>query len=221
MDGGPRELSRFDGSGGGRKIRRMGDSEDPAGAAHQRVRVYVACSLDGFIAGPDDDLSWLHDTSGRPDAPAPPSEALEFASFMQETGAILMGRRTYEVVKELTTDAAWPYGDTVVLVATTRPLGATPATAKVRGKAGDIAGIIAAAKELAGDLHVYLDGGDVIRQALNEGLVDELIITFVPILLGGGTRLFDGLVSRTSLEFTEHHRLGHDKLQVRARVRGS
>ncbi|MBW2257712.1 MAG: dihydrofolate reductase [Deltaproteobacteria bacterium] len=183
-------------------------------SASSRVRVYIACSLDGFIAGPDDDLSWLAASEHVPNTPAPPTGAMEFDGFMAQVGALLMGRRTHDVVAGM---GQWIYGDMPVLVATHRPLD--PMSETVRPISGDITQLVAQAKDTAGDKDVYLDGGTLIRQALDAGLVDELVITFVPVLLAEGIRLFDGLVARQSLEFVAHHRYGHDKLQVTARVR--
>ena len=178
-----------------------------------RVRVYMACSLDGFIAGPNDDLSFLHEPGPPADGPEEPSEALGFEAFMAQVGSMLMGRRTHDVVAGM---GVWSYGDTPVLVATTREL--EPAADTVRVVRGDITSLIAQAKQAAGDRDVYLDGGNIIRQSLDAGLVDELCITMVPTLLGGeGVRLFDGLLSHTRLEFIAHHRMGH-MLQVTARV---
>ncbi len=178
-----------------------------------RVRIYMACSFDGFIAGPDDDLSWLHsDHSAEGDLPADP-RALAFEAFMAEVGVLLMGRRTYDVVEAI---GQWIYGQTPVLVATTRPL--TPVVETVLSCRGDINEIIANAKAIAGERDVYLDGGDLVRQALNAGLVDEITATLIPTLLGGGTRLFDGLVSTSALQFVSHAVLGSGLLQVTARV---
>jgi dihydrofolate reductase len=191
-----------------------------------RVRVYMACSLDGFIAGPNDDLSFLHPeapppgdaTTDPPAEPAPtepePTGALEFEAFMSQVGAMLMGRRTHDVIAGM---GVWPYGETPVLVATHRTLPAAAET--VQAVQGDITSLIEQAKAAAGDKDVYLDGGILIRQALDAGLVDELCITFVPILLGGeGVRLFDGLLAQTRLVFTEHHRLG-TMVQMTAQVK--
>ncbi|MFT4628863.1 MAG: dihydrofolate reductase [Myxococcota bacterium] len=179
-----------------------------------RVRVYMACSLDGFIAGPDDDLSFLHEPAPPTDSPPAPSDALDFDTFMSQVGAMLMGRRSHDVVAAM--GVGWPYGEMPVLVATRREL--QPAASTVRAVRGDIRSLVDQATVAANGADVYLDGGDLIRQALDAGLVDELCITFVPTLLGGdGVRLFDGLLARTRLEFTAHHAMGH-MLQVTARV---
>lgn len=162
-----------------------------------KVRVYLACSLDGYIAGPDNDLSWL----APPDPPPTgPTEALEFGDFMAQVGVMLMGRTTHDVVAGF---GDWPYGETPVLVATRRPLA--PAAETVQAVHGDIDALIAQAKDLAGGKDLYLDGGALVRQALDAGLVDELVLTWVPIVLGGGVPLFEG-VQRQNFEIVSQHR---------------
>src|SRR6187455_2183289 len=91
-----------------------------------RVRGYLATSLDGLIAGPNDEVSWLEEprASGLPLATAEwgqhEADGLEFDAFLAETGCIVMGRRTYDVVRAM--GGAWPYGDTPMLIVTSRPL---------------------------------------------------------------------------------------------------
>lgn len=153
-------------------------------------RVFIACSLDGFIAGPDDDLSWL---------PEPPEgEDYGYEAFMAEVGALLMGRNTYRVVEGF--DGPWPYKDKPVLVATRRPL--EPKVPTVRAVEGDIASLLAEADQAALGKDVWIDGGDLIRQALSAGLIDDLIVSVVPVVLGSGSPLFSG-AERTQLELIE------------------
>lgn len=174
------------------------------------VRVYLALSLDGYVAGPGDDLSFL---DGFDTTPGP--GALPFDAFMQEVGAMLMGRRTFDVVSGF--GGPWPYGSTPVLVATHRPLGDAPAS--VTATRGPIADLVAQAQELAGDRDVYLDGAALSRAALEADLVDELTLTLVPRLLGGGTSLFAGCTARSDWAFAAPAVLG-ELTQVRAaRVR--
>ena len=151
-----------------------------------RVRIFIACSLDGFIAGTEDDLSWLPE----PD----PAEDYGYGAFMAETGTILMGRGTYDVAAAF---PEWPYGDTPVLVATSRPL--EPVAKTVKAVKGTPAKILAAARRKAGDGDVYLDGGALIRSFLDAGLVDELVVTLVPTILGTGAPLFAGTAGRHQL----------------------
>ena len=185
-------------------------------ARGSRIRVYIACSFDGFIAGPGDDLSWLTgaDASACEPAQATPDRgALGFEQFIGDVGALLMGRRTYDVVAGF--GGAWPYGKRPVLVATHRPLA--PVTVEVRPVHGDIATMVAMAREAAGDKDVYIDGGDLIRQAMDAGLIDDLVVTMVPVLLGNGYPLFAGVEKRHQLEFLGHHTFGRTMIQVQLR----
>jgi dihydrofolate reductase len=184
-----------------------------------QVRVYIACSLDGFIAGPGDDLSWLPGAdpaaSSPPEGPSPPADpgALGFDQFMANVGALLMGRRTYDVVAGF--GGSWPYGGRPVLVSTRRPL--QPVVPAVRSVVGPIAELIGEARAAAAGKDVYIDGGALIRQALDAGLIDHLIVTVVPVVLGEGVPLFAGASRRCPLEFTGHYRFGGGMVQLHAR----
>jgi dihydrofolate reductase len=160
-----------------------------------RVRVFIACSVDGFIAGPNDELDWLA-----------PGDACEdtFSPFFAGVGAMLMGRRTFDVASGF--EGPWPYGDTPVLVATRRPLVAPRPS--VRSVAGTIAELVAAARTVAGERDVYLDGGELIRSALDARLVDSLTVTLIPIILGAGVPLFAGARSRHGLELISQRAIG-------------
>lgn len=159
-----------------------------------RVRVYLGCSLDGCIAGPGHDISFL----GELPPEAGPHAGLGFEEFLRDIGALLMGRRTYQVPLDYD---AWHYGDRPVLVATHHPLPPAPRGGIARAVQGPIADLIAQAREAAGGKDVYLDGGDIVRQGLDAGLVDELCLTFLPVVLGRGIRLWDGLANRNNLVF--------------------
>ncbi len=154
-----------------------------------RVRVFIACSLDGFIAGAGDDLSWL---------PPPSDDGSDhgYAAFMAQVGALLMGRRTFDVVAGF--EGPWPYGETPVLVATRRPL--QPLAPTVRAIHGPIPALVDQAKQAAAGRDVYLDGGELIRQALDAALVDELVVTLIPVVLGSGHPLFAGAQQRHRFE---------------------
>ena len=179
-----------------------------------RVRVYMGCSFDGFIAGPDHDISWLDESYSAAGDLKPDSDVLTFERFMSEVGALLMGRSTYGIVEKF---GQWHYGETPVLVATHRPLD--PMADTIQTAAGPIQELIEMAKDMARGKDVYLDGGDLVRQALNAGLVDEITVTFLPVLLGNGVRLFEDLESRTKLQFVAHRADKGGLLQVTARVR--
>ena len=126
-----------------------------------------------------------------------------------------MGRRTYQVPLDYD---AWHYGDRPVLVATHHPLPPAPQGGIARAVQGPIEQLVAEAKAAAGDRDVYLDGGDLVRQGLDAGLVDELCLTFLPVVLGQGIRLWEGLQSRTELQFEPPVIHGGRMVQVTARV---
>jgi dihydrofolate reductase len=175
-----------------------------------RVRVYIASSFDGFIAGRDDDLSWLPHGEGETATPG----ALDYDTFITDVRALLMGRRTYDVVRRR--EVPWPYGPRPVLVATHRSLDPHPPET-VRPVRGTIGELIRMAKEAAGQGDVYLDGGTLIRQAAEEDLIDEFTVTLAPIVLGTGHPLFAGMRTQYHLEIVSHHSFTSGMLQVRAR----
>ena len=152
--------------------------------------VYIATSLDGFIADRDGGLDWL---TGLPN---PEGGDFGFAEFLADVDAIVMGRKTFETVLAL---GVWPYDKPVFVLSTT--LGSVPPD--LAGKAevvtGDPRGLVAALRE-RGYENLYVDGGRTIQGFLEADLIDEIIITTVPILLGDGVPLF-GRIGRT-LTFT-------------------
>lgn len=168
------------------------------------IRVFIATSLDGFIAGEDDDLSWLP-------VPTEGGEDYGFGEHMAATAAILMGRGTYDVASTL--EGAWPYGDTPVYVATTRPLEGAPPT--VRAVSGDAVDLVAAVQAEVGDGGIYVDGGKVIRQLLDAGLIDELTITVIPVILGKGAPLFAGSAFRHGLALRQAQAFDDGLVQLR------
>ena len=184
-------------------------------SAGPRVRVYMATSMDGFIAGPGDDLSWL---TG-PDAANPGGEtdpgALTFDAFIADVGAVLMGRGTFDVVRGM---EWWGYGDRPLLVATHRALG-PGVRDTVRPVSGSIRELVALALEAADGRDVYLDGGALVRQALDADLVDEITLTLAPIALGAGHPLFAGIERPYPLEILSHHTYDGGMVQIRARPR--
>ena len=176
-----------------------------------RVRVYIASSLDGFIAGPNDELDWLPDPT--PDV-ALPDGVLGFEAFMKDIGAMVMGRNTYDVVRGLS--ATWFYGETPVRVATTRPFATDLPT--VRAVRGEIGAVLDEALALAGGKDVYVDGGATIRAALDAGRVDDAVVTVIPVVLGAGKPLFAG-ARRRGMEILSARDYGAGIVQLHLRPR--
>lgn len=188
----------------------MTDSPD---SVSPRVRVYIATSLDGFIAGPGDDLTWLTGSDAANPGGESDPEALTFDSFFSDVGAVLMGRGTFDVVHKM---EWWGYADRPVLVATHRELGGDVRDT-VRAVSGSVHEIVALAKEAADGRDVYIDGGDLIRQAADADLLDDITITIAPIALGAGHPLFTGLRKRYPVEVVGHHTFEGGMVQIRAR----
>jgi len=147
------------------------------------VQFQASMSLDGFIAGPDD-MDWIFDHVAA-------AEGAE--DIMAETGAILAGRRTYEVGRRAARrETSEPYGggwSGAQLVLTHHP----PDGASVPGVtfvSGDVADAVAAGLAAADGRNLALFGADVLAQCLARGLVDELALFVVPVLLGSGVALY-------------------------------
>lgn len=151
-----------------------------------RVSVYLGVSLDLRIAHADGSLDFLLPYQ-RPD------EDYGYPAFLAGVDAVVLGRHTFDWLVGY--DGPWPFGERAVTVLTHRPLpAATPAT--VRAYSGVLGTLLDAMAE-AGLRHVYLDGGLAVRQGLQEGRVDELILSVVPEVVGAGRTLFDETVPRS------------------------
>jgi dihydrofolate reductase len=142
-----------------------------------KASVFIATSLDGFIARPNGELDWLPPGGG---------EEHGYEAFMASVDALVIGRTTFETV--LTFDT-WPYGEKPVFVLSSSSLAPAPLGAVVARMSGDPADIVS---QLAarGVRHVYVDGGITIQRFLQAGLIQRLIITRIPVLLGAGIPLF-------------------------------
>lgn len=146
--------------------------------------VFIATSLDGYIARPDGDIDWLLQRDD-------PNEEHGYDAFIADKDAIVMGRGSYDKVA---TFDPWPY-DRPVLVLSKR-LAGTPVPDALRGKVrfADLAPLDAM-RELARDgvRRVYVDGGQVVQAFLRAGLIADMVVTTVPVLIGAGRPLFGAL----------------------------
>jgi dihydrofolate reductase len=144
--------------------------------------VYIATSLDGYIAPPDGSLDWLDEV------PNPDDDDFGFCEFIEGIDAIVMGRISYESILGFD----WPYTKPVYVLSS-RPIEVPEAIVeKAIPTTDSIEVLLPKLKEL-GHTNLYIDGGKVIQSFLEKDLIDELIITKIPILLGGGTPLFGNL----------------------------
>jgi dihydrofolate reductase len=144
--------------------------------------VFIGTSLDGFIARPNGSFDFLPEGGGEPHG---------YKEFMATIDALVIGRKTFETVLAF---PEWPYGDKRVVVLSSRPLDLS----KVRG--GVVEQMAGAPAEIVSKLaasgahHLYIDGGITVQNFLRAGLIQRLIITRVPVLIGEGIPLFGALL---------------------------
>ena len=175
-----------------------------------KCSLYIAQSIDGFIARPDGDIDWLSqfDDSGG-------DEDYGYHAFLDTVDVIVMGSGTYEKVLDFD---IWPYLDKHVIVLSSRQLE-VPAYLhdKVTLLAADPAEV-AARLAKAKASHVYVDGGRTASGFLSAGLIDEITITTVPLILGAGRPLFNAVEREITLEHLETRSFPNGLVQSRYRV---
>lgn len=139
----------------------------------------AASSIDGFIADEHDNLDWLLSMPGGDD------DANPYPAFIEQVGAIAMGATTYQWILDHEGDKPWPY-DQPAWVFTHRDLP-TQEAADIRLTQAPVREVHAAMVEAAGGRNVWLvGGGDLVGQFLDEDLLDEVIVSITPVVLGGG-----------------------------------
>lgn len=173
-----------------------------------KISVYIAASLDGFIARKNGDLDWLP-------AGEEGGEDFGYAEFMSTIDYVVMGRNTFEKVL---TFRGWHY-DKKVIALTSRDLTIPPQlTNKVEA-------LHLSPRELVHEMgrrgadHIYLDGGVTIQRFLRESLVNEMTITTIPILLGEGLPLFGKLEKDIKLELVKSESFKNGFVQNKYKIR--
>lgn len=149
-----------------------------------RNAVFIATSIDGFIADANGGISWLDSV------PEINEVDTGYHEFMQRTDALVMGRNTYETV--LGFGGEWPYSKHVFVLSNSLQSVPAELNEKVTLMGGSVKEVLQKIHEL-GFFHLYIDGGKTIQQFMSSDLIDELIITTIPIVLGGGIPLFGAL----------------------------
>src|SRR5208283_3698042 len=162
------------------------------------VSVFIGTSVDGFIARPNGALDFLPEGGGEPHG---------YDEFIASVDAIVIGRKTFETVLAF---PDWPYGGKRVVVLSSRPVDLSAVRG---GKVEQMAGApaeIAAKLAASGVQHAYVDGGVTIQGFLSAGLIQRLVITRVPVLIGEGIPLFGSLSRDVKLRHvaTQHYPSG-------------
>ena len=145
-----------------------------------KVSVFIGISVDGFMARAGGELDFLPEDA----------EPHGYLEFMASVDALVIGRNTFEIVLAF---PEWPYGKKRVVVLSSKPLDFSGVRGGVVEQMSGAPAEIVAKLAASGVQHVYLDGGVTIQGFLREGLVDRMIITRVPVLIGQGIPLFGAL----------------------------
>lgn len=153
-------------------------------------RVFIGTSLDGYIADREGGLEWLNSI------PNPNNSDMGYNAFTDQIDALVMGRTTFETVCAF--DGDWPYKKPLFVLSNSLTEIPEPYQDKAQLVKGSLSEILAQIHNL-GHHQLYIDGGATIQGFLKEDLIDDMIISTLPILLGGGFSLFAELP--TELEF--------------------
>ena len=163
-------------------------------AEERKVILYIAQSLDGFIAQADDDISWLSVVERE-------NEDYGYEAFIKTVDTVFMGRRTYE--KVLSFDMDFHHKDRKCYVLSRSKSGQN---ANVTFYSGELSALINRLKAEPGpSKHIFVDGGaEVVKAFREEGLIDEYVISIIPIMLGRGIRLFKDIDVESKVELVDH-----------------
>jgi dihydrofolate reductase len=177
--------------------------------------LYIALSLDGFIAGPNDDLSFLNEFNNN-QSEVSENTSLSFEDFFANIGSIILGKRTYDLEESNGWGMAHPVPKFILTTDTQKPDGARKDTVFTHEP---IEMILEKAKAAAGSKDVWVEGGaNVVQQYINAKLIDELQLFFVPVLLGNGIKLFDNLESKVGLTLLETNQNFGGLVELKYRV---
>jgi dihydrofolate reductase len=148
-----------------------------------KLSVFIATSLDGFIARPGGELDWLDTAS----AEVPKGEDCGYNRFMESIDILVMGRKTYEQILSF---GNWSYGSKPVIVLSRNKIEIPDELIKTVTHSSESPKELYERLSQEGVKRLYIDGGLTIQRFLAEGLIDDLTITLIPIILGSGIPLF-------------------------------
>lgn len=172
----------------------------------RKIVLYIAASLDGYIARPDGSIDWLEDKDY-----AIAGEDFGYSDFFQTIDTTLMGHSTYKVV--LGFDMPFPYSDKSNYVFSRSTKHSD--TAHVRFISTDAVGFVQELKQQPGKTIWLIGGGELNTLLLNHRLIDEIILTYIPILLGEGIPLFAAGAQERKMTLTGSRSYSNGFVQVR------
>lgn len=177
-----------------------------------KCSVFIAASLDGFIARPDGAIDWLH----RAEYATEDGDDFGYADFVKDIDALVMGRNSFEKVLSF---PHWPYEDMPVIVLSSQqveiPTALKDRVQKMNASPTELVEQLAA----QGKQHLYIDGGITIQRFLRAGLIDEITLTQIPVLLGAGLPLFGSIGREIALELVDSRSAANGFVQSVYRLR--
>ena len=182
------------------------------------TQYFLAQSLDGYLAEADGSLRWLMEFPAPPGMDEDAETPLDaYDAFYADVGAVAMGSATYEFLLEHSPET-WPYAGKPTWVFTSREL-ANPYDPEIRFVSGPVGPFHEQMRAAAGDRHVYLVGGGLLAsQFADAGLLDELIVTVVPVVLGDGLPTFASRLERGRLHTTGSRAFANGMVELRYRL---
>ncbi|WP_419418454.1 dihydrofolate reductase family protein [Legionella sp. D16C41] len=176
-----------------------------------KCSVFIAMTLDGFIAREDGEIDWLTQANNQASA----NEDGGYPAFIETVDALVMGR--YSFAKALTF-GQWPYGELPVIVLSRQPLLIPMHLQQwVRSSTESPTQLVQRLLQ-EGFKHLYIDGGVTIQRFLKENLIDELTLTLTPVLIGTGRPLFGPLPQDVKLNHLETKNLSGGFVQIKYRI---
>ncbi len=173
---------------------------------NRKVIVYIAASLDGYIAKPNDDLSFLSIVEKQ-------GEDYGYHQFTENIDTIIQGRKTYEWVMKQVPEYPHFHKQTYIITRTKRE-----SIGNVHFYTDDIKALIANIKSQAGK-DIFVDGGaEIVHLLLQNKLIDEIILSIIPVLLGEGLRLFQDNIGEQTLQLVDSKHFDTGLVQVHYRL---
>ncbi len=176
-----------------------------------KCSVFIATSLDGYISRDDGSIDWLMKANNL----VLPGEDGGYKSFISTIDILVMGRHSYE--KVLSFDE-WPYGDLPVVVMSSQAIIIPERLQTYVSISAETPIDLVKRLSKQGAKHLYIDGGITIQNFLANNLVNEMIITLMPVLLGGGRSLFGPLKNDIELHHVKTQVLGGGFVQIKYRI---
>lgn len=176
-----------------------------------KCSVFIATSLDGFIAREDGSIDWLM----KANTLVPPGEDGGYKAFISTVDGLIMGRHSFE--KVLSFDP-WPYGELPLVVMSSQPIKIPDHIKKCVSTSSETPAELVKRLTNEGFKHLYIDGGITIQNFIAGNLINELTITLVPVLLGSGRSLFGTLTHDIELNQLATHTFGGGFVQVKYKI---